>query len=171
VLASALALLVVPGGLSTWTDYLVVVRNVSDPITTPHNFTPGALLNQGLGAPVPLAIVVQVASMLVAAGLVVVAAVRATPVTSYLAAVVASQLLSPVLWDHYALVLLLPAAWLIDRGHTWAVAIPLATSVAFLFLVPPAVYPAAFWLALVAVVVVGIRDESRARRLPAEATG
>ena len=48
-------------------------------------------------------------------------------VPSYLVAVVASQLLSPILWDHYAIVLLLPVAWLIDRGWTWAALIPLAT--------------------------------------------
>ena len=35
---------------------------------------------------------------------------------SYLVAVVASQLLSPILWDHYAMLLLLPVAWLLDRG-------------------------------------------------------
>ena len=28
-------------GLSVWTDYLALLRNVSDPISTPHNFTPG----------------------------------------------------------------------------------------------------------------------------------
>ena len=37
----------------------------------------------------------------------------------------ASQLLSPVLWDHYAMLLLLPVAWLIDRGQWWAVRVPL----------------------------------------------
>ena len=37
----------------------------------------------------------------------------ATAEASYLVAVVASQLLSPVLWDHYALLLLLPVAWLL----------------------------------------------------------
>jgi hypothetical protein len=171
LLAATLATLIVPGGLSAWGDYLAVLRNVSDPIMTPHNFTPGALLYQSLGVPASVAIVVQVASTLAAAVLVLVAAVRATPVCSYLAAVVASQLLSPVLWDHYALLLLLPAAWLVDRGYAWAVAIPLATSVVVLFIVPPAVYPAAFWLALVAVVVAGIRDASRARHAPQEPPG
>ena len=42
-------------------------------------------------------------------------------------AVVATQLVSPLLWDHYAVVLLLPTAWLLARGAWWALAIPLAT--------------------------------------------
>ena len=44
------------------------------------------------------------------------AALRRPPVASYLVAVVASQLLSPILWDHYAMLLLLPVAWLLDRA-------------------------------------------------------
>jgi hypothetical protein len=37
----------------------------------------------------------------------------------------------------------------------------MATSVLVAFIVPPAAYPAAFWVALVAVVFVGIRDSGR----------
>ena len=39
--------------------------------------------------------------------------------------IVASQLLTPLLWDHYAVILLLPVAWLLERGRSWAVAFPL----------------------------------------------
>ena len=45
-----------------------------------------------------------------------VTALRLGAAPSYLVAVIASQLLSPILWDHYALLLLLPVAWLVDRG-------------------------------------------------------
>ena len=54
--------------------------------------------------------------MALAALVFVVAALRLGAVPSYLVAVIASQLLSPILWDHYALLLLLPVAWLMDRG-------------------------------------------------------
>ena len=50
-----------------------------------------------------------------ALGAVVVAARWATAEASYLVAVIASQLLSPVLWDHYAMLLLLPVAYLLRR--------------------------------------------------------
>ena len=81
------------------------------------------------------------------------AALRRPPVASYLVAVVASQLLSPILWDHYALLLLLPVAWLVDRGRTWAVLIPLATCVVLVGVIPPLVYPLAFGVTLVALLV------------------
>jgi Glycosyltransferase family 87 len=158
LVVAALVATVVTGGIGVWADYVALLRNVSDPITTPHNFTPGALLYQSLPVPTGVATAVQVASSVAAAGVVVLAAFRATAAASYLAAVVASQLLSPVLWDHYAMLLLLPTAWLLDRGHAWAVAIPLATSVLVLFVLPPAAYPVSFWAALVAVAWVGISD-------------
>ena len=142
------------GGPGTWFDYLTMLRNVTDPITTPHNFTAGAIAYQ-LGAGTAAAAVIQfTVSMLVIAAVVVSARV-ATPAASYLVAVVASQLLSPLLWDHYALLLLLPAAWLLDRGHRWAVVIPLATSTLLIPVTPPAVYPVAFLVALVALFVIG----------------
>jgi alpha-1,2-mannosyltransferase len=158
LLVAALVATVATGGIGVWGDYVALLRNVSDPITTPHNFTPGALLYEALGVPTGVAAAVQVASSVAAVALVVLAAFRATPAASYLAAVVASQLLSPVLWDHYAMLLLLPTAWLLDRGRAWAVAIPLATSVLVLFVLPPAAYPVSFWAALVAVVAVGIAE-------------
>jgi len=39
--------------------------------------------------------------------------------------IVVSQLLSSPLRDHYAVLLLLPVAWLANRGRTWAAVIPL----------------------------------------------
>lgn len=161
LVASGIATLVA-GGWSAWLDYLAVLRNVSDPVATPHNFTPGAIAYQ-LGAPTGLAATVQLLSSAAAAALVVVAARRASGVASYLVAVIASQLLSPVLWDHYAMLLLLPVAWLLARGWWWAVLIPLATSFPLVGLTPPAVYPVAFWIGLLAVLLGGLRERSPGR--------
>jgi hypothetical protein len=80
-------------------------------------------------------------------------------VASYLVVVVASQLISPILWDHYALMLLLPVAWLLSRGAWWTVLIPIATSVPLVGISPPAAYPVAFWVTLIAVVVAGRSDQ------------
>jgi hypothetical protein len=131
-----------------------MLRNVSDPIATPHNFTAGAIAYQ-LGAGTAAASVIQLTMSLLVIGAVVVSARIATPAASYLVAVIASQLLSPVLWDHYAMLLLLPVAWLLDRGHRWAIVIPLATSTLLISITPPAAYPIAFFAALVAVFAVG----------------
>ena len=79
---------------------------------------------------------------------------------SFIVAVVASQLLSPVLWDHYAMLLLIPVAWLLERRRWWAAAIPLVTSAATLFVnLPAAIYPIVFWIALIAVLGVGLREQ------------
>jgi hypothetical protein len=93
---------------------------------------------------------------MVATVLVVIAATRwSTAQASFLVAVVASQMLSPLLWDHYAIVLLLPTAYLLEREHWWAIAIPLATALPFVGITPPAAYPLAFAVCLVAPAVVG----------------
>jgi alpha-1,2-mannosyltransferase len=156
VVAAAVATLVT-GGLGVWTDYITLVRNVSDPIATPHNFTPGAVAYQA-GVPAAVAAAIQLVSSVAAVVAVVWAAMRTSAAASYLATVTASQLLSPVLWDHYAMLLLLPVAYLLGNRQWWAAAIPLATSATLLFSVPAAVYPIAFWLTLVGVLIVGWRQ-------------
>jgi hypothetical protein len=96
---------------------------------------------------------------------VVVSARIAEPAASYLVAVIGSQLLSPVLWDHYAMLLLLPVAWLLDRGHRWAIVIPLATSTLLISVTPAAAYPIAFGAALVAVFAVGASGRHSEERI------
>ena len=154
VLAALALLATLLAGARAWTDFVALIGQVGDPITTPHNFTPGAVAFQ-LGVDAGLATVVQWTSMALAAAAVVITALRMGAASSYLVAIIASQLLSPIVWDHYALVLLLPVAWLVDRGWSWAVLIPLATSLFLVGWIPPIVYPVAFWVTLVAVVVAG----------------
>ncbi len=74
---------------------------------------------------------------------------------SYLVAVIASQLVSPILWDHYAMLLLLPVAYLLSAGRWWALAIPLVTAWPLLGITPPLAYPVVFWITIVATLVVG----------------
>jgi hypothetical protein len=152
--------------LGIWTDFLALLRQVTNPITTPHNFTPGAIAFQ-MGLSETAAQVLQLASMGLVGIALVVSAVRHPAATSYLVAVVASQLLSPVLWDHYAMLLLLPVAWLLERGWWWAALIPLATSVMVLpFGLAPILYPIAFWATLVGLLALGTRD-ARTEAAPA----
>lgn len=141
-------------GVGSWSDFLALLRTVSDPITTEHNFTPGAVAFQSGAAP-DAAALVQLAST---AGVVLVflAAIRwATPEASYLIAVIASQLVSPILWDHYAMLLLLPVAYLLSAGWWWALAIPLVTAWPLVGVTPPAVYPVVFWVTLALTFFVG----------------
>jgi hypothetical protein len=141
-------------GPNAWLDQARLLARVSQPILTPHNFTPGRIAYE-LGASETAAWAVQIANWVACAVIVLYAIWRASAVASYMAVVIASQLVSPILWDHYALILLLPVAWLISRGWWWTAVVPLATSIVLIGLVPTAVYPIAFWVTLVAVVVLG----------------
>ena len=132
----------------------MLIRTVTDPIATERNLTPGAVAYQ-LGASLSIATTIQLISTIgvVAAFL---AAIRwAGDEASYLVAVIASQLVSPILWDHYAMLLLLPVAYLLSAGRWWALAIPLVTAWPLLGVTPPVAYPVVFWLTLVATLFVG----------------
>lgn len=148
VLAVASLAATLIAGVDAWRDFAGLIRAVSAPITTPHNFTPGAIAYQ-LGLSEASATAMQAMSTVAVLGVLAWTALRSAPDVSFLTAVTASQLISPLLWDHYAMLLLLPTAWLLDRGRWWAAAIPLATSVILIWL-PPVIYPIAFWAALLA---------------------
>ena len=157
VTLSALAILAtILAGPAAWSDFVTLVRQVGDPITTSHNFTPGAIAYQ-LGVPAEVATVIQLASMVVVLVAVVVAARTASAEASYLVAVIASQLLSPVLWDHYAMLLLLPVAYLCAAGRWWALLIPLVTATPLVGVTPAIAYPLCFFATLGGTLGVGIR--------------
>jgi hypothetical protein len=107
VIAGAVAVTALVMGIGTWSDFATLMRQVSDPVSTPHNFTPGAIAYQ-LGVPAEVASAVQLGVMVLVVLVVIVAGLRAAPLPGFLVAVVASQLLSPILWDHYSMLLLLP---------------------------------------------------------------
>ena len=140
-------------GPQSWPDYVTLIGRVSDAITTPHNAAPGAVAFQ-LGASRDVSAVIQWTSTGLALAAVAWAAVRMAAVPSYLVAVIASQLMSPVLWDHYAMLLLLPVAWMVDRGRWWTMGIVLASSVVVIDSIPAWVYPLEYWACLVAVLAV-----------------
>ncbi len=142
-------------GADAWTDYLQLLRQVSDPILTPHNFTTGAVAYQQ-GVPAPIAAALQVATSAIVVVALLLAVRFATAEASFLVAVVASQLLSPVLWDHYAVILLLPVAWLLERRRWWAALVPLAVAIGVP--APPAVYPTLFAAVLAALLFLGVRE-------------
>jgi hypothetical protein len=155
VLAALAVAATLLAGMGAWSDFFTLVRQVGDPITTVHNFTPGAIAYQ-LGMSASLASLIQLACTVAVLVAVVAAARWATGEASYLVAVVASQLLSPILWDHYAMLLLLPVAYLCASGRWWALVIPLVTATPIVGLTPAAAYPLVFAITLVATLVVGI---------------
>ena len=112
-------------GVDAWGTYVELLRDLGGKLTTPHNFAPGAVAYQA-GAAQEVATTIQVASAALAAAALLVAWRYAGHELSLQVTIVASQLISSPLRDHYAVLLLLPTAWLVQRGRTWAVVFPLA---------------------------------------------
>jgi len=164
VLAVAATLL---AGSGSWPDFVTLIQTVSDPIATDQNLTPGAVAFQ-FGVPASTAVIIQLASTLAVVTALVAAVRWSTAEASYLVAAVASQLVSPILWDHYALLLLLPVAYLLAAGRWWALAIPLVTAWPLVGLTPAVVYPVVFWFTLLATLVVG-RAARRVELVPVPA--
>jgi hypothetical protein len=143
-------------GFATWSDYVAILGRVSAPVTTPHNYTLGALA-YGAGAGLAAATAIQWTGVALTIAVVLYAWWRSDAVTAYVTTAVASQMVSPLLWEHYAMLLLLPVALLLERGHWWAIALPLLPWLG------PAAYPPIFLAGLLAPVLTGRR---RAREEP-----
>ncbi len=138
-------------------DYGALLARVGSPFDTPNNMAPGAVA-AAAGLERGAASLLQAGSTILAMGIFVVTALRSSPAPSLLAAMVVSQLASPVLWEHYAMLLLLPIAWLLERRQWWVLATPALMSVPAVGLTPAWVYPAAFWVLLLAITRLGLRE-------------
>jgi hypothetical protein len=90
--------------------------------------------------------------------LVVVAARRRSAEAGYLVAVIGSQLISPIVWDHYALVLLLPVAWLVARRQWWALIVPISQAWVLLPMMPLLIYPIGFLVILTGLFIADARQ-------------
>ena len=93
-------------------------------------------------------------------GLVVVAARWMPKVPGYLLVVTISQILSPIVWTHYALALLLPVAWLLERRQWWILVVPLSHLWLLIAVVPEQVYTAPYYIVIAALLVVGWRERT-----------
>jgi len=158
LLVAAIAVATLLTGPATWADYLAILGRVSAPVTTPHNYTAGAIA-YAAGASLAVATAIQWAGVAVAAIVVLYSWWRADAVSGYVTTVVGSQVVSPLLWEHYAMLLLIPMALLLERRQWWAIGLPLLPWLG------PLAYPPIFLVGLVAPLVTG------SRRRPDDAAG
>jgi alpha-1,2-mannosyltransferase len=141
-------------GPATFGEYIALLRRVSSAVATPQNLAPGAVAFQ-LGIPEATASALQLVVMVAVVAVTILAWLRLDEEASLVVTVAASQLLSPLLWDHYALLLLLPVALLLERRQWWAAAIPV------LGWFGPVAYPVMFGAGLLGPFLVG-RPRARA---------
>jgi hypothetical protein len=148
-------------GLGGWVEMVNVLRNLENSITASTNVSLGAIAYQhGLG--LEGAGLLGMAGIVAVIGVVVASALRSSAEAGFLVAVVASQIVSPIIWTHYALILLLPVAWLLQRRQWWAAAIPVSQAWVLLPFMPIEIYSVGFYIALVVVPLVDWRARRRA---------
>lgn len=112
-------------GLRGWVEYLTVLRNLTGFEDVYRNFALNALaVRKGLPDPWPA---LALFSGYAVAGAAVLLSLRRDRDLSFVVTFGATLLVSPLLWDHYLTNLLVPAAFLADRGRRfwWAIALPL----------------------------------------------
>jgi hypothetical protein len=126
-IAAGLALIVISlpfVGLAAYQEYVAIILGLPDISVGEHNQSLKSLALL-LGAPDPIAGLVLPLGYVLGLGAVAIAAQRRDGVTAFVVTVLATLLVSPFIHPHYLVLLLLPAALLIDRGHWWAAALPL----------------------------------------------
>jgi hypothetical protein len=102
-------------GIGGYADYVGVIRNLADVTGVPNNMDLGSTLVR-LGFPQAMASYAAVAGYAIALGAVLFSLRRDAEV-SFMVTLGATLLLSPLLWDHYLVNALLPAAFLLQRGR------------------------------------------------------
>ena len=143
-------------GLGDWFRLLTLLRALTDAVGATQNIAIGATLHK-LGLETAAAGAIQTINTVAILLVVVVAGLRLPRTPGFLVAVVATQLISPIVWTHYALILLLPVAWLLDRRQWWAAVIPAMQIWVLIPFVGQWTYTVTFYATLVAVFVVGWR--------------
>jgi hypothetical protein len=129
-------------GIDGYRDYITVLGNLTGVSGVERNVDLGSVaLELGLDdSASTLALLAGYALGIVAIAL----SLRRDRDLGFVVTATASLLLSPLLWDHYLAMLVLPAAFLASRGRTWGLALPLLSWLPGVAL--PFVVVAAVWL-------------------------
>jgi hypothetical protein len=154
-------------GPQAWLDFVTVVARTNRPVLTPHSVGLARVVYEA-GLPESAAWTAYVANIVAVGAVFLVSLRRSTEVASFMVGAVASQMVSPVVWAHYAVVLFLPVAWLLSRERWWALLLLVPLSVPIAGMLPPVVYPIVFWVALAATAWEGRRGN--VERLREQAT-
>ena len=111
-------------GLTTYLDYVTILRGLPDISTGPHNLSLRSTVLT-LGVSPDVAALAMPVGYLAGLGAVAYAAARRDADVAFVVTATATLMVSPFIHPHYLVLLLLPAALLADRGRSWAIALPL----------------------------------------------
>ena len=136
-------------GPAAWLDWVELLSRVGgNAMTAPGVLSIGAIAYRA-GVPPQIATTLQWASVAVVGGVALYAWLRRPPDVAIVVTAVASVVASPIIWGHYAVILLLPVALLLERRQWWAAGLPIVT-----WLPVDAVYPLVFAVGLLTPLVV-----------------
>jgi hypothetical protein len=110
-------------GLTPWLQYVSVLRHISHVMGVQRNLDFGSTA-LSLGLPANLGVMFLVGGYALAVAAIILGLRRDREI-GFAVTLMATLLLSPLLWDHYLTNLIIPAALLASRGRRWAVALPL----------------------------------------------
>jgi hypothetical protein len=110
-------------GINGYLDYVTVLRNLGGVTGVEFNYDLSSSLVL-LGANESAATFALLGGFAVAVAAIILSLRRDREV-GFMVTITASLLLSPLLWDHYLAMLVLPAAFLASRGRPWALVLPL----------------------------------------------
>lgn len=128
MIASGLATIVLTlpfVGLDGYGDYIAMLGNVSGTGNLGQNRHVTALA-MALGLDSSRWWLLVVPSLVLAVSAVALST-RRDAATGYMVTAAATLLLAPLMWDHYLALLMLPAAFLFERGRRWGLLLPLCS--------------------------------------------
>jgi len=110
-------------GLEPWLQFVTVLRNISDVNGVQRNLGFGSTA-LSLGLSEPVANVALIGGYVLAVGAILLSLRRDREI-GFCVTLMATLLLSPLMWDHYLTNLIVPGALLAARGRRWGVLLPL----------------------------------------------
>lgn len=111
-------------GVGTYLDYVTILRGLPDISTGPHNLSLKSTA-QAIGLADPIANAAGPVGYVLGVVAIWFAARRRDTDVAFVITATATLVVAPFFHPHYLVLLLLPAALLADRGHWWALALPL----------------------------------------------
>jgi hypothetical protein len=166
VLGVGVLVAAVIAGPGSWSDWMRLISRVGgNALTAPNVLSIGAITYRA-GVPLPIATLVQWVSAAVVGAVALLAWVRYPASVAIVVTAVASVMVSPIVWAHYAVILLLPVALLLERRQWWVVALPIVT-----WLPVDVIYPVVFTVGLLAPLLVGEQLRRSLNVAPDEPSG
>jgi hypothetical protein len=149
-------------GVGAYRDYVTILAGLPDVSTGMHNFSLKSTA-LALGLPAAIAAFATIFGLVASLAAIAFAARRRDVEVAFVVTAVATLLTAPFMHPHYLVMLLLPAALLVDRGRYWGLALPLVGWLPIFGVLSDDAMPLVV-LAILAVLLLPMREPAGRRR-------